>query len=311
MRAFIIEDFGKPGVVGERARPEPGEGQILVRVKAAGVNGMDPMIRAGDARHWMEHRMPVTPGLDYAGTVEAVGPGVEQIKPGDEVFGAVGKMYAGEGTFAEYTTANAAVAAKRPEDLPVQVAAALPTAGGAALAAVEALDAKPGDTIAIVGAAGGVGGFATQLAAQRGIHVIAVTSGANADLVRELGAEEVIDHTSTDTVLQLRASVPDGIDGIIDLFHDAQGAASLAAAIKPGGRVVSPVAMGLEQALAGGPVSGHNVRAAINRAAELGALAASGSLVVPLEELPLDRAAEALDRQATHRVRGKLVLRVA
>jgi NADPH2:quinone reductase len=275
------------------------------------VNAMDSIFRAGHARKWLEHRMPLTPGLDYAGTVEAVGPGVERIKPGDEVFGAVGKLYAGEGSFAEYTTAYGALAAKRPEDLPVQVAAALPTAGGTALAAVEALDAKPGDTIAIVGAAGGVGGFATQLAAQRGIHVVAVTSAANADLVRELGAEDVIDYTSTDTLEGLRASAPDGVDGIIDLFHDAQGAASLAAAIKPGGRLVSPIAMGIEQALAGGPVSGHNVRAAVERAGELGALAARGSLVVPVEELPLDRAAEALDRQATHRVRGKLVLKVA
>src|SRR5271157_960875 len=170
MRAFIVSEFGNPGSVGERPKPEPIEGQILVRVKAAGVNAMDPIFRAGYAKDFMEHRFPLTPGLDYAGTVEAVGPGVAGIAVGDEVFGAVGKMFAGEGSFAEYVTGAAALAARRPAGVGPELAAALPTAGGTALAAVDALDAHAGDTIAVIGAAGGVGGLATQLAASRGLR---------------------------------------------------------------------------------------------------------------------------------------------
>src|SRR5437762_8151481 len=102
MRAFLVEQFGAPGQVGDKPKPEAGEGQLLVRVQAAGVNAMDPIFRAGFAKDFMEHRFPLTPGLDYAGTVEEVGPGVEGFDGGDEVLGAVGKPYAGEGTFAEF-----------------------------------------------------------------------------------------------------------------------------------------------------------------------------------------------------------------
>jgi NADPH:quinone reductase-like Zn-dependent oxidoreductase len=308
MRAFIIDAFGEPGGVGERAKPEPGIGEILVRVKAAGVNAMDPIIRSGYAKDMMEHRLPLTPGLDYAGTVEAVGSGVAGFGVGDEVFGSVGKLYFGEGSFAEYVTATAALAAKRPSSLAVQTAAALPTAAGAALAAVDALDVQPGATIAIVGAAGGVGAFATQIAVRRGFRVVALTGASSIEVVRGFGATDVLDYGAGDIVGQLKAIAPGGLDGIVDLYHDVQGAVPLAAAIKPGGRFVSPIAFGIDQALAGGPVSGHNVRAATDRIAEIGELAVGGSLVVAVEALPLDRAAEALDRQASRQVRGKLVL---
>ncbi len=308
MRAFIVPEFGSPGSVGERPTPEPGEGEILVRVSAAGVNAMDPIFRAGYYKDFMEHRFPLTPGLDYAGTVEALGTGVEGVAVGDEVFGAVGKMVAGEGSFAEFVTATAGLAAKRPAELPIEQAAALPTAGGTALAAVDALEASEGDTVAIIGAAGGVGSFATELAARRGLRVIAVTRGEHTDYVRGLGAVEVVDYTAGDVVEELRAKAPDGLAGIIDMFHDAQGAVPLAAVVKAGGRIVSPIAMGIDQALAGGSVTGHLVQAAVGRAGELGELAASGSLTVAVETLPLDRAAEALDRQGSRGVRGKLVL---
>src|SRR5690242_924074 len=101
MRAFVVNAFGEPGEIGERPMPEPGDGQLLVRVRAAGVNAMDPIIRAGFAKDFMEHRFPLTPGFDYAGIVKAIGPGVTGFAVGDEVFGSVGKPFAGEGSFAE------------------------------------------------------------------------------------------------------------------------------------------------------------------------------------------------------------------
>jgi NADPH:quinone reductase-like Zn-dependent oxidoreductase len=311
VRAFVITEFGDPGQLSERDTPVPSEGQILVRVKAAGVNAMDPVFRAGYFKEYLEHRFPLTPGLDYAGTVEAVGSGVTAWAPGDEVFGAVAKPYAGEGSFAEFVVVTAGVASRRPAALSPERAAAIPTAGGTALATVEALRARAGDRIAIIGAAGGVGGFAVRLARRAGLSVIAVTRGEHAEYVEGLGATEIVDYTSGNVIGQLRELAPDGLAGVIDLFHDAAGAAPHAAVVRPGGRVVSPIAMGIDQLLADGPVTGLTVAAAVERAGELGQLAAAGELDIDVEALPLERAAEAVDRQASRGVRGKLVLQVA
>jgi NADPH:quinone reductase-like Zn-dependent oxidoreductase len=310
MRAFLVNTFGEPGQIGERPKPEAAEGQLLVRVRAAGVNAMDPIIRAGFAKDFMEHRFPLTPGLDYAGTVEAIGPGVTGFAVGDEVFGSVGKSFAGEGSFAEYVTVAAALATRRPAGLSPEAAAALPLAGSTALAAIDALDAKPGDTIAVVGAAGGVGGFVVQLAVLRGLKVIAVTRSEHADYVRGLGASDVVDYTTGDLTGQLQAKAPEGLAGIVDVFHDAQHLLALVPAVRPGGRIATPAAMGAAQAFAGQPVTAHNVRAATDRVGELAELAANGSLKIEVEVLPLDQAAEAIHRQSTRGNRGKLVLAV-
>src|SRR5262245_18206725 len=298
MRAYIVPEFGAHGTVSERPVPEPAEGQLLVRVKAAGVNAMDPIFAAGMYKDFMEHRLPMTPGSDYAGTVEAAGPGVTGFEAGDEVYGDVGKPYADEGSFAELVTVDAGLAAHRPESLAVQEAAAIPRAGGTALAAVDAAGLGAGDTVVIVGAAGGVGGFATQLAARRGARVIALTSPANAAYVRGLGAAEVVDYAAADAVDQVRRLAPDGVAAVIDNFHDAAGLVPLAGVVRVGGRVVSPVAMGGDQALAGLPVAFQMVRAATDRAGELGDMAASGDLTVAVETLPLTQAEDALARQA-------------
>jgi NADPH:quinone reductase-like Zn-dependent oxidoreductase len=310
MRAFIVPEFGDPGSVGDRPTPTAETGQLLVRVHAAGVNAMDPVFRGGSYKDYMEHRLPLTPGIDYAGTVEAVGPDVDGFAVGDEVFGEVGKAYAGEGSFAEYVTVAAPLAAKRPAGVSAEQAAALPRAGGTALAAIDALETSPGDTIAIIGAGGGVGSFVTQLAADRGLRVIAVTHAGAADYVRGLGAADVVDRSNDELADALRALAPDGLDGLVDLFHDAAALAPLASLVRPGGRVVSPIAMGIDQALADSPVSGHMVGAAADRVSELADLAAAGRLTVPVEVLPLEQAADALDRLASKQVRGKLVLQV-
>jgi NADPH:quinone reductase-like Zn-dependent oxidoreductase len=311
MRAFTVSEFGQPGSVQEQPVPQPDEGQILVRVRAAGVNAADVMVRAGYLKDYMEHRFPLIPGRDFAGTVEAVGPGVSDFAPGDEVFGTADKPYQGEGSYAEYATAFAQNVARRPEGVAVEQAAALPVAGGTALAALEALEASSGDTVAVIGAAGGVGGFVTAIGAARGLRVVAVTKGANAEYVRGLGAADVVDYTAGDIASQLRQQYPDGLAGIVDLYNDAQGAASLASVVRPGGRVVSTIAMGLDQALAGQPVTGHLVQAIVDRPAELAELAAAGTLGADVEVLPLDQAADALDRQMSKQVRGKQVLAVA
>ncbi|MEA2536122.1 MAG: hypothetical protein QOF11_356 [Chloroflexota bacterium] len=307
MRAYVVPAFGAPGAVAERPIPEAGEGEILVRVKAAGVNAMDPIIVAGYAREYMEHRLPLVPGIEYAGVVEAVGPGVEELAPGDEVFGAVAKPYLGGGSWAEYVTANAALARRRPDALDAPTAATLAVAGGTALALVEAVGVEAGQTVLVVGAAGGVGSIVVQLAARAGATVIAATSAQHADEVRSLGASEVIDYAG-DLLAQVKSGHPEGVDSVIDNFHDAAGLLALAAAVKPGGRVASPVAQGLEEAFADQPVSAALVRAASDRAGELADLVVSGELRVPITTHTLADGSRALEAQATRQAPGKLVI---
>ena len=110
MRAFAVPEFNGTGSVTEVPIPQPGEGQILVRVRAAGVNPMDPIAVSGAMKEMLPHRLPLVPGFDYAGDIESVGPGVETLRVGDEVFGPVGKMVFGEESWAEYVTASAALA---------------------------------------------------------------------------------------------------------------------------------------------------------------------------------------------------------
>jgi len=308
MRAYVVPDFGAPGTVGERPTPEPGAGEILVRVKAASVNAVDPILLSGAYKDFMEHRFPFVPGSDYAGTVVALGRDVGGFAVGDEVFGAVGKAHVGEGSFAESVTANAALAFRRPNELSAESAAALPLAGGTALAEVDAAEVGDGDTVLIVGSGGGVGAFATQLAARRGARVIAVTKPEQADEVRRLGASEVLDYTAGDLVGQVRAVAPDGVTVLIDHFHDAAGLVPIAAVVQPGGRIVSPIAMGGAEALADLPVTFHLANAALGRVDELAEAATRGELDVAVETFPLDQTADALARQMTRQARGKLVV---
>ena len=144
MRAFAVPEFNGTGSVTELPVPEPGEGQILVRVRAAGVNPIDPFAVSGMMKEMVPHRLPLVPGFDYAGDIESVGPGVETLRVGDKVFGPVGKMVFGEGSWAEFVTVSAALANPTPDGLDAVLAAALPTAGGAAMALVDAVDAKEG-----------------------------------------------------------------------------------------------------------------------------------------------------------------------
>lgn len=310
MRAFAVPDFNATGTVVERPKPEPGEGQILVRVSAAGVNPIDAGIVAGGMRQYMEHRLPLVPGFDYAGTVEAVGPDVDAGRVGEEVFGAVGAPVFGEGSWAEYVLANAALAFPRPEGLAADAAAAIPVAGGEALALLDAVDAKAGDTLLIIGAAGGVGSFLVQLAARLGATVLAASRSQNADYLRGLGAAEVFE-TGDDLVEQVRSRYPDGVTAIIDTFHDAAGLHTVAPVLRPGGWIVSPKAQGGETVLADLPVSFALVSAALNRVGELAEMAARGEIRVPLEVVPLEEGDRALQAMASAGIRGKLVIGVA
>jgi CBS domain-containing protein len=179
MKAIAIDGFGAPPRLRDLPVPEPGEGEILVRVRASSVNGFDVSVAHGDLQGRIEHRFPVVLGRDFAGTVEAAGPGVTSLRPGQAVFGVVTKPALGVGAFGQYVTAPVACTARIPAGLDLAAAGALGLAGTAALAAVDAVAPLPGETVLVSGANGGVGAFAVQLAAARGR--IASTAGLPRD----------------------------------------------------------------------------------------------------------------------------------
>src|SRR5438105_12173169 len=186
MRAFAIDDFGQPGSVREMPVPEPGPGEVRVRVVAAGLNPIDSFVLSGMGKGMLQFEYPIVPGLDFSGVVDAVGGGVD-LAPGAEVFGVAMKPLWGRGAVAEFVIAPADVIVPKPANLDHVIAATLSTAGRTALAVVDALAPTTGQTILLVGSTGGIGSFATQLLAQRGVHVIGSIRPENAEYARSLG----------------------------------------------------------------------------------------------------------------------------
>jgi NADPH:quinone reductase len=314
MRAFAVDEFGAPGSIHQLPIPEPGPGEILVAVHAAGVNVMDPFYVAGVMKDYMEHRFPLVPGIDFAGVVERVGADVERFAAGDEVYGINSKPWVGGGTFAESVVVGADGAAPKPESLDYAEAASVPHVGLTALAAVEEADPQPGHAIVVVGATGGVGSFVTQLAAARGATVVAVTTASGATQAREYGAAETIDYQAGNVAAALQDRYPDGVDTVISTYGDVDVVAGVALALRKGGIVVSP-AMRADAAKAALDPLGVTFKSANrlppSRLPELTALIDGGQLrVPPITAYALEATADALKAMATGHVRGKLVVTI-
>ncbi|MDO8382021.1 MAG: NADP-dependent oxidoreductase [Microbacterium sp.] len=245
MRAVVLPEFGSPVEVREVDVPEPEAGEVRVRVSAASVNGFDLAVANGYLNGMMEHRFPVVLGKDFAGTVDAVGAGVEGFAVGDRVFGVVSKSFLGDGSFGEYVTVPVAVGiAQLPEGIDSTTAAALGLAGTAAVDSFDAADLKKGQWVLIAGATGGVGNQVVQLAAKAGAKVIATAhSEQERAQVTELGAAEIVDYAE-DVAAQVRAAHPEGVDVVVHLAGDP---AALLSAVSEGGRFVSTLVGSPEQ----------------------------------------------------------------
>jgi NADPH:quinone reductase-like Zn-dependent oxidoreductase len=296
MRAFALDAFGQPGSIHEVPEPEPAEGQVRVLVAAASLNPFDNAVLQGYLKDRMEHRFPLIPASDFSGTVDALGSGVRGLAVGDPVFGVTGKMFLGEGTLAEKTTASSGTLARRPTSIDNVDAAALPLAGVSALMCVEAAGLKPKDVVVVVGASGGIGSYAVQLAKLRGAHVIGVTHTANLDYVKGLGADEVIDRTAGSVADALKAKHSSGVTAIIDTASDAESLAALSADVRKGGTVVSMKGAAAPEELEKRGVKGVNVQTQMNteRLEILAKLAADGKLKAPrVHKFPLEKAGEA------------------
>jgi NADPH:quinone reductase len=245
MRALVLTDFGTAPELTDLDLPDPAEGEVRVRIHAASVNGFDIAVANSYLKGMMEHRFPVVLGKDYAGTIDAVGPEVTDYQVGDRVFGTVTKPYLGDGSFAEYVTVPTAVGiATLPESIDYVTGAALGLAGSAAIAAIDAADPQPGQTVLVSGATGGVGNQVVQLAAHAGAEVVATASSDTEQaLVHDLGAATSVDYAG-DVTQSVQQTHPDGVDALIHLAGDP---ATLLATVRDGGRFVSTLIGSPEQ----------------------------------------------------------------
>ena len=304
MKAAYIERFGGPAVIqyGDLPDPVAGPGEVLVDVAAASVNGADWKVRAG---HYGQAKFPLVLGRDFSGAVAAAGAGAD-LKLGDDVFGVLegGR----EGAYAEKLAIKAAIIAKKPAALSHVEAAALALTGLTAIISIEAtLKLRRGEIILIQGGAGGVAGFAIQLAKHIGARVITTTSAANIDYVRGLGADEVIDYNATDFTRAVS-----GCDAVFDTVGGEVAQKSFAV-LKSGGRAAF-IASGAQapkpersDVTALRPAVGRS-RPPLERIAQL---VAAGAVRPPAVRLyRLSQAAEAHRVSEGRHLRGKLVFQV-
>lgn len=314
MRAYALEDFGEEPGLTEVPVPEPGPREVLVRVRASSVNPVDVATSSGAFRALYEYRFPAVQGRDVAGTVERVGPEVTAYRPGDEVLGMVKRDYIGDGTFAEFVVVpEDRFIVRRPAGLAVADAGALGLAGGTAMQCLDALGCRPGDTVLINGATGGVGAFAIQMAVARGLEVIATARPGEEDKhVRDLGAAATVDWSAGGVPAAVRSLRPDGVDGVIDLVsRDSASFLTMAGTATPAGTAVTTLGAAPAQT-ADGPAT-KNIHSEGDPALlrRLVDLVVAGQLRVPLVDvLPFGRIDDAFALLAAA-PRGKVGLALA
>ncbi len=315
MHAVAVSDFGARPEVMNLPVPEPGPGEILLRIRAAGMNPFDWKVVDGALRGVVPHAFPLIMGNDAAGVVERTGPGVTRFQPGDLVFGQVMNLASGQGSYAEYAVASAdGHLARIPDGLPFTIAAALPTASTTAYNAVEASGVGSGQTILINGASGGVGQSAVQFAAARGATVLATATAETAGEIRDLGAHHTVDHTQAPTAGQVLAAYPDGIDAVLDLIStraSSAGLGELAGLLRPGGILINTNGAADTEALAARGIRAVNFSNAVSAdlLAALADQASSGKLRLRIDtEVPLADAPAAISSARTGHARGKTVI---
>ncbi|MFF3323401.1 NADP-dependent oxidoreductase [Streptomyces sp. NPDC002889] len=311
MRAVAVKRFGAEPELLQVPTPEPGPGELLVRVAYAALNPVDRQMADGAVDGRAAHEFPLVLGVDFAGRVEAVGTGKNRFRVGDPVFGQAMRPPVGAGTFAEYVAVpQDGPITVVPDGLDMRTAAMLPTAGmtAAQLLAVTAL--RTGQSLLVIGAAGGVGCCLTQLAAARGVQVVAVVRGDERRLMSGLGADVTVDSTAEDVAGAVRGVRPDGVDAVADLVSDGPGSfTGYAGLVRPGGLAVATrFAAGSVTLEGGAEAVGFRLHASSTLLDALAAAAADGELQTPVDaELPLEKAPEALARSRVEGARGKTV----
>lgn len=310
MQALALTGFDQPAtILTDLPAPTAGAGEVAVRVHASSVNPVDNAIAAGMLRGMAEYEFPVILGRDFAGVVEQAGPGVTEVAVGDRVFGYVPHVDPAvhAGSWTELAIVKQADLARIPDGVAFDAAGATPLAGITALFAVDAVGVGDGQTLLIVGATGGVGSFAIQLAVHAGAHVIATGLAEDREYLRGLGAAEVVARDG-DVAATVREGHPAGVDAIIDVVSFTPDAfAAYAPALKDGGSAASPVGG------AGDGPGRHMIMASSDPAAltRLAQHLADGTVRAPIHEtFSLARAGEALAALPAAHTQGKLAITV-
>jgi NADPH:quinone reductase-like Zn-dependent oxidoreductase len=313
MKAAIVEHRGDHGSLHDMPMPQPGAHDVLVRVTAASVNPIDwkTLQRA-------DRQLPFVLGQDFAGVVSATGNRVTKYREGERIFGIARE----HGAYAEYTLVpeddHAQPVAKIPDDVGDADAASLPTAGLTALASLEALRVRADTTVLILGATGGVGGFAVQMAHGRGARIVATARSSNEALARSLGASDFIAYDTEDVVQTLRTRYPDGVEAVLDLVDDGSAIKLMADAMGEDGQIVSTIGaadidwFAQRNLFATNLVMGETPQSSHAGLRQLLELLQTGTITVRIAgERPLSEAAEALEQSQGGQVDGKLVITVA
>ncbi|WP_259407910.1 NAD(P)-dependent alcohol dehydrogenase [Streptomyces akebiae] len=312
MRAAQYDRYGGPEVlsVGTVPRPSPGPGQVLVRVHASSVNPVETKIRSGAMRLMTGRRFPKRTGFDFAGEVVELGSKVSDVTVGEHVWGMLSDFSGRTGAAGEYLLAKPQSISTAPSGTDLVAAAALPSVGVTALRALrDSLRLRPGQRLLVVGASGGVGSTAVQLAHAWGAHVTTIAGAANAPFCRELGADVTLDYATTP---------PNSLKGKFDAVLDCHGSSvrDYRRALRPGGRIASPSAGAITFALLSTVLPGPRVRLlmASSRRADLKTLAdhVDGKDLRPVIErvYPLDEIQDAHRATETGHARGKRVIRL-
>ncbi|MPQ96786.1 zinc-binding dehydrogenase [Modestobacter sp. I12A-02628] len=315
MRAQLLRESGTDPELADVPVPAVGDDDVLIRVTASSVNPRDLHIASGEAAAYMTYEYPVVLGTDLAGTVERVGAGVSDLAAGDRVFGTVHSMVAGaRGSFAELAAAPRSSVVRTPDAVDDESAGALGHAAQTAWQCVEAVAASTGDVVLVHGASGGVGSYAVQVLLARGARVMATArSEPGAELLRSLGAEDVLDGSSADLGESVRDRHPEGIAAIVHLVPQAPAELTALArqVLATGGRVASTTFAAEPDALPGmvaGNVFGHADQAALQAIADL---AAAGRLRAPVtRSFPLEQLTDAFAALGGGST-GKIAVRIA
>lgn len=313
MKALAINEFGGRDKLQlmELPVPEIRPGEILVKVKAAGVNPVDWKMREGYLKDLFPHEFPVILGWDAAGVVEKVGNGVTRFKKGDEIFAYCRKPIVHGGAYAEYIVLEEEHSAIKPKNISFEEAASIPLAALTAYQSLfDAAKLQPEESILIHAAAGGVGGFGVQLAKDHGSIVWGTASGHNKKYVQDLGASEIVDYTQEDFRQAIRSHCPDGVDVVFDCVGGEVLQKSIDI-VKQGGRLISIVDD--PTGLARSDVHKEFVFVAPNSAqlTELALMVEQGRLKTHLSQVfPFNQeeARKALELSESGHTRGKMVL---
>ena len=310
MRAAVIQAFGGPEQIKTETLPVPDvhEGEVLVRIQAAGVNPVDAAVREGYMQKKLPHQFPLILGWDVAGTVADIGYSARRFEIGEGVYGYARRPLVQYGTYSEYIVLPESYLAHIPQQIPVTEAAGIPLAGLTAYQCLfDAAQLQNHQSVLILGASGGVGSIAIQLARYQHAVIIAVAGAAKHAYMKELGADHTIDYKNKHVGQAARALLPQGVDLILDLASGETLQQSLAA-LKPGGKLVSVLHSGKDLDPA---IDFQYVFVEPNtlQLDHLRDLADSGQLKVHVSQtFTLDQAAEAHRQIQRHHTKGKLVI---